>query len=287
MPEASSAKVRDTSSFYATGATSVFAARVDQRFSYCLYVPGRRDGDPERYPLVVIQHGTGRTAGQYRDAMAGFCEEQRCVVLAPLFPAGIIDQDDLHNFKFIAYRDIRFDHVLLGIVDEVAEKFPVDGTTFMLHGFSGGGQFTHRFLYLHPDRLAAASIGAPGRLTLLDDSLPWWLGTGGFAEEFGTEIDLDAIRRVPVQMVVGENDVETWEINNPGESNWMDGVEKTGSTRVERLRTLRDNFEAHGITVRFDLIPDMAHNGTLALPRVGEFFADVMGEMRAGKGSGR
>ncbi|MQA02835.1 MAG: alpha/beta hydrolase [Streptosporangiales bacterium] len=254
----------------------MFASRTDQRFSYCLYVPHHRDGDPQRYPLIVIQHGTGRTAGQYRDAMADFCEAHRCVVLAPLFPAGIVDPDDLHNFKFIAYRDIRFDLVLLDMVDQVADRFPVDAGRFLLHGFSGGGQFTHRFLYLHPHRLAAASIGAPGRITELDDGKPWWLGTHGFADRFGAPPDLDAIRQVPVQLVVGAEDVETWEINNPSDTNWMDGVEQTGSTRIERLQTLRRNYEGHGIAVRFDLVDGVAHEGTLVLPTVSAFFADVL-----------
>ena len=39
---------------------------------------------------------------------------------------------------------------------------------------------------------------------------------------------LELLRGVPVQMVVGDRDVETWEINNPGHSNWMDGAERTG-----------------------------------------------------------
>jgi pimeloyl-ACP methyl ester carboxylesterase len=199
-----------------------------------------------------------------------------CAVLAPLFPAGIGDSEDLHNFKFIQYRDIRFDRVLLDIVDEVGERFNLDTRRFCLHGFSGGGQFTHRFFYLHPDRLAAASIGAPGRVTLLDSDQPWWLGTKGFAEQFGQEIDLEQLRAVPVQMVVGDQDVETWEINNPGHSNWMDGTERTGRTRIERLQTLRDNYREAGINVRFDMVPGVAHDGREILPAVKEFFAEIL-----------
>jgi poly(3-hydroxybutyrate) depolymerase len=264
--------------FYSRGKTPVFAAQVDQRFSYCLYVP---DGlGPEKVPLVVIQHGTERNFLLYRDHLAAFADEHRVVVLAPLFPAGIIDPDDLHNFKFIEYRGIRFDEVLLAMVDEVAARYPVDTGAFYLHGFSGGGQFAHRFLYLHPDRLAGVSIGAPGRVTRLDDSLPWWLGTKDFERRFGRPIDLDALRRVPVLMVVGDQDVDTWEINNPGESNWLDGVEETGKTRIDRLDTLRRNFVDHGIDVRFVLVPGVAHRGSLTLPPVREFFGELI---RAGR----
>jgi poly(3-hydroxybutyrate) depolymerase len=87
--------------------------------------------------------------------------------LAPLFPSGIIDPSDEDNYKFIKYHDIRFDHVLLAMIDEVAIKYRVNKDRFLLHGFSGGGQFVHRFFYLHPKRLMGVSIGAPGRITYL------------------------------------------------------------------------------------------------------------------------
>jgi poly(3-hydroxybutyrate) depolymerase len=263
-----------TEQFYRRGKTPVFASRYDQRFSYCLYVP--EDLGPGKAPLVVIQHGTERNFLLYRDHLASFADEYGVVVLAPLFPAGIIDPDDLHNFKFIEYQGIRYDEVLLAMVAEVAARYPVDPDTFYLHGFSGGGQFAHRFLYLHPDRLAGVSIGAPGRVTQLDDSLPWWLGTKDFEERFGRPIDLDALRRVPVLMVVGDQDVDTWEINNPGESNWMDGAEEAGETRIERLRTLERNFVTHGLDVRFALVPGVAHRGSLTLPPVRAFFAELI-----------
>ncbi|MCI2419338.1 alpha/beta hydrolase [Saccharopolyspora sp. K220] len=267
---------RDSQGAHFIGGTPFFASRHDQRLSYALYVPKDHTPDAAPLPLVVIQHGTGRSAELYRDRWKGFAIEHRCVILTPLFPAGLVEPGELHSFKFLEYKGIRFDHELLHIVDEVGERFNTETKKFYLHGFSGGGQFAHRFLYAHPDRLAGISIGAPGRITQLDDSLPWWLGTGGFAERFGVEIDIEAVRRVPVQMVVGGDDVESWEINNPGGPNWMDGVEKTGSTRIERLETLRDNFTAHGIEVRFDVVPGVAHKGSEVIPVVQEFMAELV-----------
>jgi poly(3-hydroxybutyrate) depolymerase len=271
----SNGREQDPTLFYFSGATPLFASQADQRVSYCLYVPPRRDGDPERFPLVVIQHGTARTAVRYRDAFRQFCEDNRCAVLTPLFPAGLVDPDDLHNFKFLAYRGIRFDLLLLAIVAEAAGRFPVDGGKFLLHGFSGGGQFAHRFLYLHPDRLVGISIGAPGRITQLTDDT-WWLGTRGMREIFGMQPSIEAIRRVPVHMVVGAEDTETWEINNPGDTNWMDGVELTGRTRIERLRTLAANFASHGIGVQFDVVPGVAHSGVGVRPAVEAFCARLL-----------
>jgi predicted peptidase len=266
----------DSQGAHFLGATPFFASRHDQRLSYALYVPKDHTPDAAPLPLVVIQHGTGRSAEAYRDRWKQFAIDHRCVILTPLFPAGVIEPGELHSFKFLEYKGIRFDHELLHIVDEVSDGFNTETETFCLHGFSGGGQFAHRFFYAHPDRLAGVSIGAPGRITRLDDTLPWWLGTGGFAERFGVAIDLDAMRRVPVQMVVGGDDVQTWEINNVGGPNWMDGVEKTGRTRIERLETLRAGFAANGIDVRYDVVPGVGHRGSGVIPVVQEFMADLL-----------
>ncbi|MDX3109722.1 hypothetical protein ACIBO5_30995 [Nonomuraea angiospora] len=269
--------VKHPTGFYSAGATTVFASRYDQRFSYCLYVPSAHDRDGAPLPLAVLQHGTGRRGPQYRDNFAEWAEKHGCLVLAPLFPAGIGgDPYDLHSFKFLKYGDIRFDHALLAMVEEVGERFNVRTERFLLHGFSGGGQFVHRFAYLHPDRLTGLSIGAPGRITYIDHSSPWWIGLKGFEEEFGSAPRFEELRDVPVQMVVGSADVETWEINNQGDSNWMDGADAHGVTRVERLRALRDNFQAHGIDVRFDVVPDVGHDPMSVLEPVKDFFASIL-----------
>lgn len=127
-------------------ATPFFACLEDQRFSYCLYVPsGYREEGNTKHPLVVIMHGTERTAAQYRDDYINFSEETGVIILAPLFPAHIIEPEDLENYKAIRFHDIRFDLVLLSMVDEVAAKYRVEADRFLLHGFSGIGQFSNRF----------------------------------------------------------------------------------------------------------------------------------------------
>jgi poly(3-hydroxybutyrate) depolymerase len=151
------------------GSTSSYACQYDQRFSYYAYIPSSYDENLNiDYPLAVIVHGNERAAQKYRSVFKDFAEANQTIILAPLFPCGIIEPYDMDNYKFIKFHDIRFDYVLLAMVDELAEKYRIDHSQFLLHGFSGGGQFVHRFYYLHPDRLLGVSIGAPGRLTLLD-----------------------------------------------------------------------------------------------------------------------
>ncbi len=268
-PATEGPRVLDPIEFHHSGPTSFFALQTDQRFSYCLYVPTAHQTATAPLPLVVLVHGTARTAEAYRNGFAEFAEEHGCVVLAPLFPAGIIDPEDLHNFKRIAFRGIRFDVLLLDMVEEVGRRYRVDPRRFLLHGFSGGGQFAHRFAYLHPDRLIAVSVGAPGRITRIDPKTPWWQGTGDLRERFGVDLDLPALRQVQVQMIVGELDTQTWEIAEPG-------IDAGGDTRIERLMTLRDNWQAHGVEVRFDLIAGMGHRGSHARPHVRTWFSEVL-----------
>jgi len=260
-------------------ATPFFACQKDQRFSYCLYIPSnyQEEGD-DRRPLVVVLHGTARTAAPYRDNWIPFAEETGAVILSPLFPAHIIDPEDTDNYKLIRYHDIRYDHVFLSMVDEVAATYRVHADRFLLHGFSGGGQFANRFFFLHPHRLQAVSIGAPGMVTLLDESRDWWVGVRNIQEQFGTALDLAAMRRAQVQMVVGADDTQTSEITiQPDWSYWwMEGANSAGVTRIDRLQALRRSFETHGIAVRFDLVPGIGHAGMPVQDTVRDFFRKVL-----------
>ncbi|MBL4603837.1 MAG: hypothetical protein JKY84_13915, partial [Emcibacteraceae bacterium] len=74
------------------GQTPFFACQFDQRFSYCLYVPkDYYTQTQDNFNLLVIIHGSARTAERYRNLFADFAEENQCIVLAPLFPIGIED----------------------------------------------------------------------------------------------------------------------------------------------------------------------------------------------------
>ena len=269
------------SALYDLGSTPIFASKADPRFSYCLYVPpGIAKGGPKP-ELIVAMHGTGRSFVEYRDAFAEFARWNNCVVLAPLFPIGVKGDGNRDGFKYMAEGDIRYDRVLLDMVAEIEAKYRLRFERFALFGYSGGGHFAHRFLMLHPDRLWAVAIGAPGSVTLLDPSRDWWVGTRDVEARFGIRIDPAAMAKVAVQMIVGAADLETWEITHrEGGRHWMPGANDAGKTRPERLKSLQRSFEAAGIAARFDLVPNMAHDGMRAVETVKDFFADVLKSRR-------
>ena len=110
--------------YYETGMTTQYACQYDQRFSYWMYIPKDYDhSDNRQYPIAVLVHGTHRRAMMYRDQFMEFGEKHQCIIVAPQFPAGIEEPGELSNYKFLKFKDIRFDHVLLAMIDEIGEKY--------------------------------------------------------------------------------------------------------------------------------------------------------------------
>lgn len=269
-------------SYYDFGHTTVYASRLDPRFPYCAYVPDDYEEDGGKtYPLAVIVHGTERGMQAYRDAFADFAEANGVIVLCPLFPANICFPGDLSSYKMLRDGDLHYDAVMLDMIAEMQEKYRIAGDRVMMYGFSGGGHFTHRFLYLHPERLLAASIGAPGVVTLLDFDHDFWVGLRDFEKVFGKPVDLDAIRKVAVQMVIGGDDRETWEITiTPDDAWYMPGADLAGANRNDRMLALKKSFEQHGIAVRHDIVPGITHDDRQLISKVKDFFAETLGAIR-------
>jgi hypothetical protein len=85
------------------------------------------------------------------------------------------------------------------------------------------------------------------------------------------------MREVPVQMVIGGDDTETWEITiTPDHRLWMPGADLAGVNRQDRMASLRQSFERHGIAVRQDTVPGVGHSGYALLDPVKAFFHDVL-----------
>lgn len=168
------------------------------------------------------------------------------------------------------------------MVAEVAERYRLRSERFLLHGFSGGGHFAHRFLFIHPERLLGVSIGAPGIVTLLDPDHDFWVGVRNFEELFGKPLDIEAMRQVAVHMVIGGEDKETWEIRlTPQDSWWMAGAERLAeANRLERLAALRENLESHGIDVMQDIVPGVGHDGRAMVAAVQGWFSTVLAVSR-------
>ncbi|KAE9367205.1 alpha/beta-hydrolase [Stipitochalara longipes BDJ] len=272
------------------------ALHTDPRVSYTFYIPPEHlNPDPTLQnqnhdeldpiyelpplPLIVTIHGTGRNAEVCRDRLIDFAHSERVAILAPLFPAGIESYNDLDNYKLLKYKTMRADLMLLQILDEVALRWPgIDTEKVFMMGFSGGGQFAHRFMYLHADRLRAVSIGAPGMVTMLDERLKWPNGVKDLAEVFGegTVVRKETIKKLPIQLVVGGEDNvvhggdEFWEwlqekkkklARDEGSSNAEKGeAGRLRLGRVDTLKALQDAWKDEGIASNLEIVAGVRHD---------------------------
>ena len=241
---------------------------ADPRFSYFTYIPEKAANDPSiQLGVMSFIHGTGRTVEEYRELFKPFADENNLALIFPLFPGGLYDKDDFNSYKLLAYGDIRYDDIFLKMVDELSERYPnINSEKILLYGWSGGGQFVQRFLYTHPERLKGLVIGAPGRITYLDSDKDFYWGTRNFSSIFGKSPDIDAIRKVPIMLLIGEKDV------------LFVGEADCGNTRMERLIALKRNFEEHGIAATMQIIPGIGHKGDYPVKAsyVIDFFRDVL-----------
>ncbi len=251
-----------------TKRTPFFAAPGEPRCSYCVYVPTSWTPETE-LPVLVAVHGTGRSVGELREGFLPFAERHRLIVVFPLFPVGIGDPDDVDGYKVLDAHGIRFDLVLLDILEQVRFRWNARIGKVLLCGHSGGGQFAHRFLYLHPDRVAAVAVGAPGGVTLLDHALAWPEGIGDTEQRFGITVDPAAIARVPVLLVIGGDDDGRADLAATGDH---------GRSRPEQLDRLAENLIRHGTAVEKVVVPGVGHSAPGTRPPVTAFFARNLSE---------
>lgn len=260
------------------GKSLMRASQYDQRFSYCLYVPPEYEpANAEDYTLLVAVHGTDRCNQALRDHFIAFAKANQCIVLSPLFPAGIEDADDIDNYKYIEFAGIRFDEVLLNMVNEVERTYRLSPQRFLLFGFSGGAHFTHRFLYLHPEHVLAANIAAPGSVTLITGEFDWWVGTADIEHKFGRQMNMNELRKVPILLTVGEEDTGTRHIiSDPSSPKWMPGATLAGDNRIERLKSLYSNYESLSLPVEIAILPGVEHEVQPHTEYVASFFSRVL-----------
>jgi pimeloyl-ACP methyl ester carboxylesterase len=246
--------------------TGVFSFQGDARFGYCLYVP-----PPERWPvprgLVVSIHDSAREFMTCRDGFVPFARRHGLVVLAPLFPINVLGNGSGDGYKSLLEGSLRYDLLLNDIVREVRRLTHCTGP-FFLHGYSGGAQYVHRYLLLHPHAVKAAVIGAPGDVTLLDESHDWPDGLGRFEALFGRRAGIAALQGVPILMLVGDRDTQ------PHGSAKTASVSASSVSRIERTRRLAQSFRERGIPCRLSTLRGMTHDDGLlpSIVRAARFF---------------
>jgi pimeloyl-ACP methyl ester carboxylesterase len=245
----------------------------DPRFTFTLALPPLGQAPPRGF--VVAIHDSERKHGEFASGFAGFASDHHFAVLAPVFPVGVLGDGNPDGYKFLHEKELRYDQLLHAMLAQAADLSGARAPTLVMHGYSGGAQFAHRYLLLHPNRLAAVSIAAPGEVTLPDEDLPWWGGVGDTQALFGRTVDWPAVAQVAIHLAVGEEDVSTEPLKEqPPSRFWPDAAARLESHRKDRLATLHQALAEVGVTSQLETLPGVAHGDAhrCAMERASVFF---------------
>ena len=128
--------------------------RVDATLplDYFIYLPngGVRDGR-----VMVSVHGISRNAEEHVTGFAPLAEQYGAAIVAPLFPASEYRRYQRLGTSVDESRaDLAFDRML----DDASRLLEVDPWPLRMFGFSGGGQFAHRYALFYPRRRPSPTV---------------------------------------------------------------------------------------------------------------------------------
>lgn len=210
-------------------------------------------------PPVVAIHGIQRDAAQMAELLASVAAQTGRIVVVPLF-----DRQHWRRFQLAACQG-RADWALLRLISALCDEDLVSSGRFDLSGYSGGGQFAHRFTWLYPHLVRRLCVTAPGWWTFADPSVDYPFGIGS-AGQVPTPLYLRANLRsfLDREIVVRVGSLDTHRDEHLRLSPELD--EQQGVNRVERaqhwVQHIRNIRASHGLqgTVDFRVLPDCAHS---------------------------
>jgi pimeloyl-ACP methyl ester carboxylesterase len=242
----------------ATSRSGHSVLRDDPRFGFAWHLPA--SGKPGR-PLLIAVHGSDRNWLESRDAFIPLAETCDLAILAPHFPADLTPAGGGHGYKFLAEPGIDYQTVLRTMLETFAGQYRYDRRAAHLFGFSGGAQFALRYALLNPAGLRCVILAAPGNVTLLDESLPWWAGVADVEARFGRPLDIGALRRMPFRLLVGNSDLaEGRVVHRPGEPYHSPHADYAGRNRHACIASLERSLRAAGVPASLETVPDVGHD---------------------------
>ncbi len=251
------APAQDLNASVQPGVMLVRALERDPGQAYLLYIPRKGGKDA---PIFVTVHGISRNAIQQAYLFADFAEHYGVVMIAPYFP-----EPPFWDYQFMGRtgRGARADLALDRIVEEVGRLTQARTDRLYLFGYSGGGQFVHRYVLAHPERVVKLAIGAAGWYTFPDASVRYPYGLRISSKQLaGVAFTPQKFLAVPTRVFVGDNDVE----QDPSLNKSADVVRLQGATRVDRAKNWTAAMKRAALQYGLDtdysveLLPNSAHS---------------------------
>ncbi len=218
----------------------------DPRQEYSLYVP--RKGC-KGCPVFITVHGVKRMAREHADEFASFAERYGVVLVAPLFP-----KDRFCDYQRLGLNgnSVRVDLVMNRIIEEVGFLTAADTDALFMFGYSGGGQFVHRYAMAYPQKLKRIVVAAPGWYTFPDYKTKYPRGIKNVRGSGNLNFDPARFLSIPTCVLVGARD-----IHRDAELNKSRRVDRQqGFNRVERgkawVLAMKNAARARNLDTQFD-----------------------------------
>jgi phospholipase/carboxylesterase len=115
----------------------------------------------KKYPLVILLHGFGMSPTTFAET-AGLINSSDYIYAVPEGPYVALESDG-KGFSHLRERDDfgedprsaeKTADWIVRVADDMAKRYPLDGTRFWVVGFSQGAAMAHIVAAVHPDRVA-------------------------------------------------------------------------------------------------------------------------------------
>jgi len=277
-------------------------------WAYYLYVPSSiADRANGKTYLLVEPNNTGfssddqsihdESARQLIEWRLSIAENLKVPLLVPTFPrprkywqiyTHALDRDtiltEIDELK-------RIDLQLIAMIDNAIETLSLEGINVedkvLMMGFSASGMFVDRFTFLHPERVRAAAIGAPGGWPIapLEEwdgvKLRYPIGVEDMKELVGKEFNIEAVKSIPLYFYMGDKDTND---SVPYRDGYDEEDEQLifqyfGDTPIKRWPIMENMYESVGCDSQFVLYPGVGHNPDEMSDDVKTFFLEQIAKV--------
>ncbi len=159
-------------------------------------------------PVVIVMHGMGRNADEYRDAWRDAAQRHGLTVYAPEFDRRRFPGSQGYNLGGSAAPEASPFAAIEPLFDAIrARRGAQAPDRYVLFGHSAGSQFVHRYLLLRPaPRLDLAIAANAGWYTTPDASVAWPYGLAGRGD--AARARLPAALQRPMIVLLGTADTD-------------------------------------------------------------------------------
>ena len=247
---------------------------------YVVYIP-KEIRDETRIMYTI--HGISRNTEQHIKGFIPQAERYGTVIVAPLFT-----KKDFPRYQQLGTSvnqeraDMAFDHVL----QDAHEWLGIPPAPMRMFGFSGGGQFVHRYAMFYPKRVARMVLAASGWYTFPDPERKYPYGIKSTRDWPNLKFAMEKFLQIPTRVLIGEeDDLRDKDLNKAREIDSFQGLNRV--ERAERwtaaARALGRSYDI-STDFRLEHIPNASHayESYIAHPPFAEQIFDFLFEGQEG-----